>query len=46
MSIETKVIVENGIAINIIIVDTTNLPVLPEGQTLEDPAEYPYNPED
>jgi hypothetical protein len=40
----TRSLVENGVAINLIVVDEDNLPVLADGQTLEDPAEYPYSP--
>lgn len=42
MALVTKSLVQDGVAINLIVVDEDNLPELPTGQTLEDPAAYPY----
>lgn len=37
-----KTLCKDGIPVNSILVDPDNLPLLAEGETLEDPQEVPY----
>lgn len=44
MALVTRSLVANGIAVNLIVYDTDSGFEPPEGFTLEDPEQFPYDP--